>query len=181
MAGVLFALGLLCSQAQALLIDIGTADYNGGTYKLIYDADSPYGSIVWLDYTQGFNSWGNLMLWAGSLNSMGTVNANLNPGVNIIWEGDWRLPKTVDGSWSWGYDGTTVAGYNIITSEFGHLYYTELGNLGYYDTNGNYHRMGSDFTKRVYSPIFCLTGIGLTQYVLILNTMHGISICLMEP
>ncbi|MBU5636407.1 PEP-CTERM sorting domain-containing protein [Geomonas sp. Red69] len=29
-------------------------------------------------------------------------------------------------------------GFNIATSEFGHLYYTELGNKGYYDTSGNY-------------------------------------------
>jgi hypothetical protein len=38
----------------------------------------------------------------------------------------------------YGYDGTTSGGYNITSSEMGHLYYTELGNLGFYDTGGNF-------------------------------------------
>lgn len=50
---------------------------------------------------------------------------------------DWRLPTTVDGPYVFGYDGTTTVGYNITTSEMGHLFYTELGNDGDYDTSGN--------------------------------------------
>ena len=44
-----------------------------------------------------------------------------------------------------GYEGdpdndgnyTYAVGYNLANSEMGHLFYGELGNLGYYDTSGN--------------------------------------------
>jgi hypothetical protein len=35
-----------------------------------------------------------------------------------------------------GYDGTTTAGYNITSSEMGYMYYVNLGNKGYYATDG---------------------------------------------
>ncbi len=54
----------------------------------------------------------------------------------MIWNGNWRLPATLDGIWDPGTDGTTTAGYNITSSELGHLYYTELGNNALYDTGG---------------------------------------------
>jgi len=63
------------------------------------------------------------------------LTINLDPGINVSWGGNWRLPETVDGAYSWGYDGTTTAGYNITSSEMGHLYYASLGNLGLYDTS----------------------------------------------
>jgi len=50
----------------------------------------------------------------------------------------WRLPTTVDGVFDFGSDGTTTAGYNITTSEMGHLFYTELGNKGYWATDGTF-------------------------------------------
>ncbi len=62
---------------------------------------------------------------------------NLDPGYSVSWNGDWRLPLTVDGPDVLGYDGTTTSGYNITSSEMGHLYYTDLGNKGSYDTFGN--------------------------------------------
>jgi hypothetical protein len=43
----------------------------------------------------------------------------------------------VDGGRTFGYDGTTTAGFNITTSELGYLFYKSLGNQGYYDTKGN--------------------------------------------
>jgi len=49
---------------------------------------------------------------------------------------DWRLPTTVDGPFDHGYDGTTTAGWNIISSELGYMYYDNLGNRGVYDTSG---------------------------------------------
>jgi hypothetical protein len=141
-------------QAYATLTTIGTASYdsdgdgNTENYNLIYDNDSPFGSIVWLDYSNTFNTWDNHMNWAAGLNASGVLTYNLNPGVNVIWNGAWRLPATVDGSPLVGpgdpdyYDGTGPNGFNITTSELGHLFYTAapdgLGNLGYYDTSGNF-------------------------------------------
>ena len=75
----------------------------------------------------------------------------LIPGGSMTWWGamawadqlayggydDWRLPTTVDGQFTWGYYGTTTAGYNITTSEMGYMSYVNLGNKGYYDTSGN--------------------------------------------
>jgi hypothetical protein len=55
---------------------------------------------------------------------------------------DWRLPATVDGKYQFGWDGTTTAGYNITTSEMGYMYYVNLGNLGYYATDGYYPQEG---------------------------------------
>jgi hypothetical protein len=60
---------------------------------------------------------------------------------------DWRLPTTVDGPYIYGYDGTTTAGYNITSSELGHLFYTELGNKGYCDTSGNCPQSGWGLTN----------------------------------
>jgi hypothetical protein len=42
----------------------------------------------------------------------------------------------MQGAYQWGYDGTTTGGYNITSSEMGHLFYTELGNSGEFDTSG---------------------------------------------
>lgn len=66
------------------------------------------------------------MAWASGL----TVTFN-----GTIYD-DWRLPSTVDGLAVYGYDGTTTVGYNITSSEMGHLFYTELGNNGWLDTSG---------------------------------------------
>lgn len=55
---------------------------------------------------------------------------------------DWRLPSAVDGPESFGYDGTTTAGYNITSSEIGYMYYMNLGNKGYHATNGYAPQLG---------------------------------------
>lgn len=83
------------------------------------------------------------MAWAARLNDAGEITYNLSVPMN--WAGEWRLPATVDGSRVYGWEGDPdgdgnydyTAGYNLANSEMGHLYYTELGNLGYYDTNGD--------------------------------------------
>lgn len=123
--------------ADATLITIGEATYQGSQYNLIWDNDGPNGSVVWLDYSNPVNTWGDQVAWATGLG--GNLTVALNPGYTITWtDSDWRLPTTVDGLFVNGYDGTTTAGYNITNSEFGHLYYTELGNQAFFDTSGNF-------------------------------------------
>ncbi len=96
-----------------------------GTYNLIYD---PHFDITWYDFTTDTtDTWQNQVSWASGL--------SVNFGGDIF--DDWRLPTTVDGPNVFGYDGTTTIGYNITNGEMGHLFYTELGNLGTYDTSGN--------------------------------------------
>lgn len=109
-------------QAQAALIVRGT-DTLGN--QLIYDDDL---NITWYDYTKSPDTWQAQVNWADAL--------SVNIGGTIY--DDWRLPSTVDGPSVWGNDGTTTAGFNITNSEMGDLFYTELGNLGQYDTSGNY-------------------------------------------
>ena len=116
------AFGLVTVPADASLIDLG-----GG---LIYDDDL---NITWLQdanyaMTSGYDAdgkmtWQDAVTWAD----------------NLVYGGysDWRLPAVVPQNNTWGYDGTTGVGYNITTgSEMGHLFYTELGNKGYYATDG---------------------------------------------
>ena len=136
----LLALLAIVTPAQAQLTTIGTADYLGNSCNLIYDNESPFGPIVWLDYTHGVDVWANQVAWAGSLDTaLQPANYHLNAGVTVNWGGGWRLPSTVDGLYVGdSFDGTTPTGYNNTSSEMGHLYYTELGNLGYFDTSGNF-------------------------------------------
>lgn len=121
--------------------------YGVQNYNLIWDNDSPFGSIVWLDYTNSSNTWQNQVDWAAGLNSGGVLTYNIDPGYSVTWSSDWRLPTTLDGPYVYGYDGTTTAGYNITSSEMGHLYYTELGNLGYCDTSGSCSQPGWGLTS----------------------------------
>ena len=123
--------------AQAELFNRGT-DTLGR--QLIYDSDL---NITWYDYTNSVNTWQNQMNWASAL----TVNF----GGNTF--DDWRLPSTVDGPYG------TTAGYNITTSEMGHLYYTELGNMGWYDTSGNLSGCSS-------TTPYCLTNKDYFQHLI---------------
>ena len=115
---------IFVSSANATLITIGTADYNNNSYNLIYDNDSPFGSIVWFDYTQRYipNTWYDQMNWANGLNVPGVLTYHLNSGVNIVWTDDWRLPDS-------GVITGGAGGYNVTSSEMGHLYYTELNKV----------------------------------------------------
>lgn len=140
--------------AQADLTTIGQAQYDGQNYSLVWDNDSPFGSIVWLDYTNSATTWQNQMNWASGLNDVGVLTYNIDPMYSIEWSGNWRLPGTVDSLAVYGYDGTTTQGYNITNSELGHLFYTELGNKGYYSTTG------------VYQPDYGLTDTGDFQQLL---------------
>jgi hypothetical protein len=153
---ILSAIIGLAGMADAKLVKIGTATINssaGGVqgvegmmmgmpggdkaakeYNLIYEDDQ---GLTWLDYSNSRSSWFSQVEWAVGLNAQGALAIRLDPGVSATWEGEWRLPKSVDSGRTFGYDGTTTAGFNITTSELGHLYYKSLGNQGYYDSRGN--------------------------------------------
>lgn len=139
--------------SQAALTTIGQAQYNGQNYNLIWDNDSPFGSIVWLDYNKNVAVWQDQVSWASGLNSEGVLTYNIDAAYSVTWNGNWRLPLSVDSLYEWGYDGTTTAGYNITNNEMGHLFYTELGNKGDYDKVGNPNDCGN------ISP-WCLTNKG---------------------
>ncbi|RJO61627.1 hypothetical protein C4544_02145 [candidate division WS5 bacterium] len=128
--------------AHAELFNRGTDSLGN---RLIYDSGL---NITWYDYTSPANYWQNQMDWASSLTvSGGDLNGSYD---------DWRLPVTVDGPYVYGYDGTTTGGYNITSSEMGHLFYVELGNKGYLDINGNYTGCGGGNPP-------CLTNTGPFQ------------------
>ncbi len=141
-----FIISTLC--AQATLITIGQAEYNDQNYNLIWDNDSPFGSIIWLDYTKIGAHWQTQVNWAYGLNNGGVLTYNIDPAYILAWTGDWRLPYTVDGPNVYGYSGKTTVGYNITTSEMGHLFYTELGNKGHYSITGSHPQPGWGLTNK---------------------------------
>jgi len=123
--------------ANAALTTIGTATYGSSDYNLIWDDDNNGNSVIWLDYSNTATNWTAQKTWAAGLGS--SLTYNIDSAYTVAW-GDavWRLPSTVDGPYALGWNGTTTAGYNISSSEIGHLFYIELGDKGYYDTNGIY-------------------------------------------
>lgn len=142
--------------AQALLLEVGTADIyeqSTGTYvatglNLLYHETGPFGPVIWLDYTNDMGNSGthaSQIAWARGLTGTGDqiiTNYKFNPGISVAWSGEWRLPSTVDGLSSFGWDGTSTSGYNITTSEMGYLYYIELLNKGFIATDGAYPQPG---------------------------------------
>lgn len=135
LGGMSLSLVLLAAtgDANATLITSGSVEYGGTQRNLIYDTDL---NITWLDYSRDLDTWYNQQSWAASLSLT----------INGITYANWRLPFTVDGQWVWGDDGTTTAGYNITTSEMGHLYYVELGNQpGPYQEDGE--PLGGDYIQ----------------------------------
>ena len=116
---VLATAGLLSfGAAQAALIDRG-----GG---LIYDDVQ---NITWM---QDANYSGTLMNWS-------EANAW---AADLVYGGysDWRLP-TVFNNVDISTFGGTNAGFNVAvdSSEFAHLYFVDLGNFSWFDTNGAFH------------------------------------------
>ncbi len=126
--GLLIALVMVLGfsiQAHATLILKGT-DTLGN--RLIYDDDF---DITWYDYTNASNTWQNHMDWADAL--------SVDFGGTIY--DDWRLPTALN------QDGTECFGWNCTGSEMGHLFYTELGNKGYYATDGTNPQPGWGLTS----------------------------------
>ncbi|WP_091614791.1 hypothetical protein [Amycolatopsis saalfeldensis] len=93
-------------------------------------------NLVWLDYTSGFANWFKQTAWAGGLNAEGTLTYHLDRRTRSPGPGDWRLPATEDGPAHYGYDGTSLCGYNTGNSEWTRLYYHALGNKALQATDG---------------------------------------------
>ncbi len=126
----------MSGMAQAELTTIGTATYSGGEYNLIWDDDNNGQSVIWLDVVNDPASWKDQNAWATGLESQ--LVYNIDSAYAVTWtDTAWRLGSTVDGPYVPGYDGSTTGGYNITSSEMGHLFYVELGNPGEYDTSGD--------------------------------------------
>ncbi len=146
-----FVLLGIVGMAQASLTTIGTATYNGSDYNLIWDDDNNGNSVVWLDYTHPADIWLNQVNWASGLGSQLTVTLNPLYTTDIDWTTGWRLPNTVDDGQMavLGFEGdpngdgdySYTAGYNLPNSEMGHLFYTELGNAGYQNTDGSWNTL----------------------------------------
>jgi hypothetical protein len=122
---------------HAALRVIGTADYQGSSCQLVWEEDNNGKSLVWLDYTHEQDNFSPITSWASSLDSRLTIH--LTPPYHVTWiDPTWRLPDTSDdGLDSTGCDGSTSAGWNISSSEMGHLFYLSLGCTGYKDTSCN--------------------------------------------
>jgi len=141
LCGMLLILCLV-GVANALTV-IGTAAYEGNNYKLIYDDDNNGNSVVWLDYTNDEDAWEAQLSWASNLDSHLTYN--IYESYTVSWnDAVWRLSNMTGNNGVWGYEGdpdndgiyTYAYGYNLENSEMGHLFYSELGNSGYYNTDG---------------------------------------------
>ncbi len=134
LAAVTVMIAGFSAEALADLEFIGRGWSGYGRYNLIYDTDL---DITWYDYSIDSDTWQNQAEWADALSV--TFGINTYTG--------WRLPATtVDGPYVFGYDGGTTGGYNMTNSEMSHLFYTELGNKGYYATDGTSPQPGWGLT-----------------------------------
>jgi hypothetical protein len=94
--------------AVLALLTIGSANatlINNGN-NLIYDTDL---KITWYNPSTGIMNWADAVNWAAGLTAGGVTG--------------WQLPTALN------FNGTgPTYGYNVRSSELGHLYYDELGN-----------------------------------------------------
>lgn len=143
----LFPIVSIPSPALATLLTVGTATYNGQSYNLIHSADSPFGAITWLDYSNGTNSDHNNPGGWFLPNLESSISVELLPeySSNVNWASGWRLPMTDVGSTISGFVGDPdddgifdyTYGYNLSNSELGYLFYEELGNVGRKEADGD--------------------------------------------
>ena len=114
---------------------------------------------------------GNGLLFDDQLNVTWTRSANLPAAAGgdgrmtwdaaqswvaqLEWGGfsDWRLPsaRLREGfSECSAFDGSCDQGYQVVNSELGHLFYSTLGNRGFYDINGAQRSSGFGLVNRTY-------------------------------
>jgi hypothetical protein len=133
-AGIILSASMLTGTANAGLIDRG----NGLIYDDVLD-------VTWL---QNANLAGSQMNWADSVSW----------AENLEFGGfdDWRLTQVYDqgnDGCNYSITGGTDCGYNVNTSftdgngdtffsELAYMFYENLGNVAYYDENGNSNQTG---------------------------------------
>lgn len=100
-----------------------------------YAYTSGYVDSIDTTYGDGRMSWTQAYEWAQQLVFLGFD--------------DWRLPHAlpVNGTSyisDLSFDGSTDISYNITSpnNELAYMFYVNLGNIGYYDTNGNFPQPG---------------------------------------
>lgn len=111
--------------ANAALYDRGNGMIYDDVLDITWLQDANYAQTSGYD-ADGRMTWAEANTWADQL-SYGGFD-------------DWRLPSAnlVNGaSPCTAYDGSCDYGYNNTTGELGHMFYTDLGNLGYYDASGS--------------------------------------------
>jgi|CXWL01.1.fsa_nt_gi hypothetical protein len=128
LSGIVLLL-LACSSANAALVSRsgGQAYYDTAT-DLTWVADAN------LAQTSGYDADG-LMTWSAAQTWVGTLNTASYLGVT-----NWRLPTVTDTGTSGcnvAFTGTDCGwNVNLATGEMARMYYSTLGNTGYYNTSG---------------------------------------------
>ncbi len=122
---VLALVGLSVSlSANAALYDRGNGLIYDDVLDITWLQDANYAQTSGHD-SDGKMNWWDANAWADQL-SYGGYD-------------DWRLPSANlmnPTNPCYAKDGSCDRGYNNTTGELGHMFYNNLGNLGYYDTNG---------------------------------------------
>lgn len=152
LGGIVLALWCCGSVQAALLSRAGGQAYYDTVLNITWLANANLAASNTFGVTgitvNGTMSWAKANEWIAAMNT-----------ANYLGYNDWRLPAVIDTGTpgcSSGYTGTDC-GYNVdlSTSEMAHLYYSTLGNVGYYDTLGN-QTGGACYI----APNFCLTSTG---------------------
>lgn len=128
-AAFLFFALFATSNADLLLLGNGVINKSanpddiGGSFNLVYDSDL---DITWFDYSvyPAIENWNDVLAWVEHLVVTDALSGKIYD--------NWRLPRAVDGPHT-----PEFVGYNVTSSEMGHLYYVELGNIGRKDILGN--------------------------------------------
>jgi len=143
--GMVATLGIT---SNADLIDRGSGLIYDDVLDITWLQNANYAQTSGYDST-GLMNWSQAMAWAVNLEYYDSVR-------QVTWT-DWRLPHILPvNGMSYDYnnnpDGSSDNGYNIgasgsvypnsTGSEMGYMYYTNLGNLGYQDLNGNEPQLG---------------------------------------
>ena len=134
MKSIIIAVVILISCSVTAYADLFNRGTDDAGNRLIYDSDL---NITWYDYTNSFDTWQNQVGWASTLSVSG--------GSLLETYDNWRLPASLEAPWFFGFDGSSTVGLNITSSEMGHLFYTELGNIGHYDTTGTQTSCGGGY------------------------------------